>query len=373
MHERLIANLCEMVRISSESGDEEEFLTYLSDKLTREVNADCRRDDYGNLICTIGAKHSTALEPILFAAHGDTVKPGVGIQPVVRDGVISSQGETILGADCKAGIAEFLEAVLSAERHPPLQLVVTREEETGFFGVKNLDYSLLRARRGFLLDMDSIDTIVLGGPSHVDIDIQITGKAAHSGMEPEKGISAIAAAAAAIAQLQLGRIDLETTANLGTIHGGSARNCVPAKTVIEGEVRSLDHEKCMRLSETFRETFCEAAQAMGATADVRLVLVYRAYSVEPESPLIRIAVGALREAGIEPKLTAITGGLESAVYQEHGIEIVPIGNGVRAEHTPDEYVLVEDMRRVVRVIHHLFDRLSGARMDESLTSEEGIP
>ena len=372
MPERLIANLCEMVRISSESGDEEEFLTYLSDKFTRDAKADCRRDDYGNLICTIGAKHSAARESVLFAVHGDTVKPGVGIQPVAHDGVISSEGETILGADCKAGIAEFLEAVLTAERHPPLQLVVTREEETGFFGVKNMDYSLLKARRGFLLDMDSIDTIVLGGPSHVDIGIQITGKAAHSGMEPEKGISAIAAAAAAIAQLQLGRIDLETTANLGTIHGGSARNSIPAKVVIEGEVRSLDHEKCMRLSETFRETFCDAAQAVGATADVRLDLAYRAYSVEPESPLIRIAVSALREAGIEPKLTAITGGLESTVYQEHGIEIVPIGNGVRAEHTPDEHVLVEDMRQVVRVIHHLFDRLSGAKRNESLTSEAGM-
>jgi tripeptide aminopeptidase len=358
MHERLIANFCEAVRIPSESGNEEEFLTYLADKLTRDVKADCRRDDYGNLICTIGAKHSTAREPVLFAMHGDTVKPGVGIQPVVRDGVISSEGETILGADCKAGIAEFLEAVLSAERHPPLQLVITREEETGFFGVKNLDYSLLDARRGFLLDMDSIDTIVLGGPSHVDIDIEITGKAAHSGMEPEKGISAIVAAAAAIAQLQLGRVDSETTANLGMIHGGSARNSVPAKVVIEGEVRSLDHEKCMRLSETVRETFCDAARAMGATADVRLDLAYRAYSVEPDSPLIRIAVGALREVGIEPRLTAITGGLESTVYKEHGIEVVPIGNGVRAEHTSDEHVLVEDMLRVVEVLHGLFERLS---------------
>jgi len=373
MQERLIATLCEMVRIPSESGDEEEFLTYLSDKLTRDVKADCQRDDYGNLICTIGAKHSTAREPVLFAVHGDTVKPGVGIQPVVRDGVISSEGETILGADCKAGIAEFLEAVLTAERHPPLQLVITREEETGFFGVKNMDYSLLKARRGFLLDMDSIDTIVLGTPSHVDIDIEITGKAAHSGMEPEKGISAIKAAGAAIALLELGRVDFETTANLGTIHGGSARNSVPAKVVIEAEVRSLNHDKCVHLSETIRETFCDAAHALGATADVKLDLAYKAHFVKPESPLIRVAVDALREAGIEPKLTAITGGLESAVYQEHGIEIVPIGNGVRAEHTPEEHVFVEDMRQVVRVIHHLFDRLSAARMDESLTSEEGIP
>lgn len=364
MQERLIANLCEMVRIPSESGDEEEFLTYLSDKLTRDVKADCRRDDYGNLICTIGAKHSTAREPVLFAVHGDTVKPGVGIQPVVRDGVISSEGETILGADCKAGIAEFLEAVLTAERHPPLQLVITREEETGFFGVKNLDYSLLDARRGFLLDMDSIDTIVVGGPSIMDIDVEITGRSAHSGMEPEKGISAIKAAGCAIAIVNVGRIDAETTVNIGTIKGGSIRNGVPAKVRIEAEVRSLDQDKCVRLSENIKDTFSIAARNVGAHADVKLDLTSKAYRIDRDVPLIQVAVEALRAAGVEPRLTGIMGGLESAVYHEHGIEVVPLGNGVRAEHTLDEHVRVDDMRQAVKVIHLLFDRFSVQQGDE---------
>ncbi len=227
MSERLIRNLFEMVRIASESGEESEFLSHLSGEFARSLGATCRRDDYGNLIGSVPGKHATASVPLLFAMHGDTVKPGVGIEPVLREGVVSSAGQTILGADCKAGIAEFQEAVLTAERHPPLEFVVTREEETGFKGARNLDYSLLHGTRGFLLDMDSIDAIVVGGPSHIDLDIDITGKAAHSGMEPEKGISAIKAAACAIVVANLGRIDDSTTANVGTIRGAASATPYP--------------------------------------------------------------------------------------------------------------------------------------------------
>jgi len=149
--------------------------------------------------------------------HADTVKPGKEIQPKVLDGFVSSSRNMILGADCKAGIAEFIEAVQSANYFPPLELVITRKEEIGFGGAKHLDFKPITAKQGFLLDMDALDAIVVGGTSHMFIDIEIIGKAAHAGMEPEKGISVIQAAAKAITIVKDGRIDSETTSNIGLI------------------------------------------------------------------------------------------------------------------------------------------------------------
>jgi len=143
MNERIIKNLCEMVSISSESGQEQEFIDYLSKKFRIELSAECQLDSYGNLIAKVPAKNCTSSQSLMLAAHADTVKPGKGVKPVVKDGVVYSSGDTVLGADCKAGIAEIFEAVLSAERHPPLEIVITREEEIGFGGAKNLDFSLI--------------------------------------------------------------------------------------------------------------------------------------------------------------------------------------------------------------------------------------
>jgi tripeptide aminopeptidase len=355
---RLVDNLFEFVRIPSESGSEQQFLDYLAEKLTREAGAVCGRDDYGNLVGTIAGKASQAVEPLLFAMHGDTVKPGIGIVPELRDGVISSAGDTVLGADCKAGIAEFLEAVLSADRHPPLEFVVTREEEIGFVGARNLDYNLLSARRGFLLDMDAIDEVVVGGPSAMLVDVEIIGKAAHAGMEPEKGVSAIRAAAEAITRLTLGRLDHETTANIGTINGGTATNIIPSKVSLSGEVRSLDHDKCVRIADDMQAVFRSAAAESGASAKTEAQLLLQAYSIDPESDLVRAVVESLVSVGIEPRVVKITGGLESTIYNEHGIQVVPIGNGARAEHTTEECVHEQDMERIVEVVKRLFDRFA---------------
>ncbi|MCX5971666.1 MAG: M20/M25/M40 family metallo-hydrolase [Coprothermobacterota bacterium] len=354
MRDRLIQNLCELVQIDSESGEEQTFLQYLKEKFERDLGATGRLDGYGNLIATIPAKNCDAKEPLLVAMHGDTVKPGKGIKPIVKDGVIYSSGDTILGADCKAGIAEFIEAVLEAPRHPPFEVVVTREEEVGLVGAKNLDYSLLTAKRGILLDMDAMDAVVIGGPSHMLIDVEIRGKAAHSGMEPEKGISAIKAAAYAITLLKDGRIDFETTGNVGIIQGGLIRNGVPDKVNLKAEVRSLNHEKCMTISQTWKEIFEVGAKAVGAVADVSLNLAYKAAVVSAQSPMVQLTCEALRSIGVEPKVMVITGGLESALYNERGIETVPIGNGVKEEHSTAENVSVEDMEKVIRVLHFLF-------------------
>jgi tripeptide aminopeptidase len=354
MKERLIKNLCEMVSISSESSEEKEFIEFLREKFQHELNGQCQLDSYGNLVCKIPAKNSSALQSLALFAHADTVKPGKNVKPVVKDGIIYSGGDTVLGADCKAGIAEILEAVLDSQIHPPLEIVITREEEIGFVGAKNLDYSLLNAKRGVLVDMDALDAIVIGGPSYMNIDIEITGKSAHAGMEPEKGISAIKAASLAIATLKDGRIDPETTSNFGIIQGGLIRNGVPDKCTIKAEVRSLDHNKCIALSDTYKEVFEVIARSIGAKADVSLNLAFKATRIPEDSPMVQVAKKALESVGINPKVMVITGGLESAIYNEKGIETIPIGNGVKNEHSTSENVSVEDMEKVVQILQYFF-------------------
>ena len=358
MSERMVKNLCEMVSISSESGEEKEFIEFLKTKLQKEFNGRCQVDSYGNLICKIPPKNSPVSEPLMLAAHADTVKPGKGVKPVVRNGVIYSSGDTVLGADCKGGIAEILEAVLSVPQHPPLEIVITREEEMGSVGAKNLDYSLISAKRGILVDMDALDEIVIGGPSIMSIDIEITGKGAHSGMEPEKGISAIKAASLAIATLKDGRIDPETTANFGIIQGGLIRNSVPEKCTIRAEVRSLNHEKCIALSNTYKEVFEVIAHSIGAKAEVNLNLSRKATRISEDAPMVQVAKKALKSVGIEPKVIVITGGLESAIYNEKGIEMIPIGNGVKSEHSTSENISVEDMKKVVQVLQYILDQFA---------------
>jgi len=358
MSERMVKNLCEMVSISSESGEEKEFIKFLKTKLQKEFNGRCQVDSYGNLICKIPPKNSLTSEPLMLAAHADTVKPGKGVKPVVRKGVIYSSGDTVLGADCKGGIAEILEAVFSAPQHPPLEIVITREEEIGCVGAKNLDYSLISAKRGVLVDMDALDAIVIGGPSKMLIDIEITGKGAHSGTEPEKGISAIKAASLAIATLKDGRIDPETTANFGIIQGGLIRNGVPEKCTIKAEVRSLNHEKCIALSNTYKEVFEVIAHSIGAKAEVNLNLAYKITRISEDAPMVQVAKKALKNVGVEPRVIVITGGLESTIYNEKGIETIPIGNGVKSEHTTSENVSVEDMKKVVQVLQHILDQFA---------------
>jgi len=206
--------------------------------------------------------------------------------------------------------------------------------------------------------MDALDAVVIGGPSHMLIDIEVTGKGAHSGMEPEKGISAIKAASLAIATLKDGRIDPETTANFGIIQGGLIRNSVPEKCTIKAEVRSLNHGKCIDLSNTYKEVFEVIAHSLGAKAEVTLNLAYKATRISEDAPMVQVAKKALKSVGIEPKVMVITGGLESAIYNEKGIEIIPLGNGVRSEHTTSENISVEDMNKVVQVLWYIFEQFA---------------
>jgi len=349
MSESMIRQFMEMVRIPSESGNEAEFIDYLKGEFEK-IGATAQKDDYGNLVAKLPAKGCMGKEPILLSCHADTVKPGVGIEPVLKDGIIRSKGETILGADDKAGIAEMLEALRVAEIHPPIEIAISRQEEVGLFGVKNLDYSLLTAKKGFLLDNDTLDTIVIGGPSYFAIDVEVRGKSAHAGMEPEKGINAILAASKAISALRLGRLDHETTANVGVISGGLVRNGVPDKASFLAECRSLNHAKAQKLADEMVNSIRKQVESTGATCTIKVDNLCKAVDIPRDSATVLLSQKALKTVGIDAQTTFITGFTDASIYNNKGIEMAVVGIGARLEHSVDEHIYVADMEKAVRMI-----------------------
>jgi len=345
----MIKQFMEMVQIDSESGNEARFIDYLL-KEFKKIGATARKDAYGNLLAKLPAKKSKSKKPILLSCHADTVQPGKGIRPKLAGGVIRSSGDTILGADDKAGIAEMLEALRVAPVRPAVEVAISRQEEVGLHGVKNMDYRLLTARRGFLLDNDTLDTIVIGGPSYFAIDVEVQGRAAHAGMEPEKGINAIAAAARAIAALKLGRLDKETTANVGVISGGLIRNGVPAKACFLAECRSLTHRKAKALAVKMEKTIRREAARAGAKALVKVDNLCKAVAIPADAWTVVTAQKALATVGVKARTTFITGFTDASIYNNQGIEMAVVGIGARNEHSTEEHIRVADMEKAVKML-----------------------
>jgi len=348
----MIDQFMEMVQIDSESGNEAEFIQYLK-KEFEALGAQAQIDNYGNLIARLPEKGCRGKDPILLSCHADTVKPGVGIEPELTDGVIRSRGNTILGADDKAGIAEMLEALRTADIHPPVEIAISRQEEVGLHGVKNMDFSLITARKGFLLDNDTLDTIVIGGPSYYAMDVEVAGRSAHAGMEPEKGINAIQAAARAIAALPLGRLDKETTANVGVISGGMIRNGVPDKAEFLAECRSLTHDKAEKLATRMEKTIREEVEKSGATVKTKTDNLCRAVDIPEDSETVQISKKALKTVGVDATTTFITGFTDASIYNNHGIEMAVVGIGARLEHSTEEHIHVKDMEKALGMIKEI--------------------
>lgn len=356
MTDRMIKQFMEMVQIDSESGNEANFISYL-EKEYQKLGAQATVDSYGNLIAKLPAKGCEGKDTILLSCHADTVKPGIGIEPVLVDGVIRSKGDTILGADDKAGIAEMLEALRIAEVHPPIEVAISRQEEIGLFGVKNMDYSLLSAKRGFLLDNDTLETIIIGGPSYFTFDVTVKGRSAHAGMEPENGINAILAASKAIVALRLGRLDHETTANVGIIEGGIVRNGVPDKVVFKAECRSLCHDKAQKLADEMKAIIIREVESAGATVEIDENNLCRAVDIPEDSATVEMSKKALKAVGIDAKATFMTGFTDASIYNNMGIEMAVVGIGAKNEHALTEHIYVSDMEKALKMIIELL-RLS---------------
>jgi len=348
---------CEMVRVDSESGNEAAFVQYARVVLERELGASCELDAYGNLVAHVDGRESDA-DPVALCAHADTVKPGVGIEPIVEDGIVRSAGDTILGADDKAGLAEIIVGVGMAEKRPPVDIVLTLGEEIGLLGARNLDLSKLRAKTAFVCDGEFLTDIVIGGPTHITLDVTVIGRAAHAGMEPEKGISAIRIASEAITRMPEGRIDHETTANVGTIEGGLVRNGVPERCTLKAECRSLDHDKALAQSRAMREAFEAAASAGGARVQIEETIAYRARSITEDASVVKEAIEAVRSVGLEPVTKVITGGTDALILCNRGIDAVVLGTGVRDAHAASEHITVADLEKASAILQNLLESLA---------------
>ena len=351
--QRLVDTFIELARIPSESGEEELFLDWLGRTFANEFGANCHLDTYGNLVCKIAAKNSPNASPILLCAHGDTVSPGKDIQPQIEHGTITSAGETILAADDKAGIAEIMEALRRADTHPPVEVVVTRQEEVGLLGSKNLETDSLEATTGFVVDGFELDTIVTGWPSCIALDIHVVGETAHPGIEPEKGISAIRVAAKAIAALREGRVEKDTTVSFGTFRGGQVRNAVPKEVVIEAECRSLDHDRALQQAEKIRRKFQSEAGKAGASVEVQARVDYKAAHIPSNHRAVQLAKTALTSVGLSPVVSSSMGGADAVNLNAKGIFSVVLGYGGRNVHSTNETIEIAAMEKATEIIHSI--------------------
>lgn len=302
--------------------------------------------DSGNVIAHLrGTVEAPAL---LFCAHMDTVGPAEGIKPRIEDGVIHSSGDTILGADDKGGCAAILEAVRVIREqglpHPPLDLVFTVCEEVGLLGAKLLDKSRLSARHGFVLDGASeVGTVVVHGPGHTIIDATIIGRAAHAGESPEWAVNAIQVGSRAIAAMRLGRIDEETTANVGIIQGGSATNVIPERVSLRAEARSRDEAKLEAQVQQMVGLLHSTAGAAGAQAEVQAELAYPVFRVPEEAPIVSLARQACKALGLAFSPRTSNGGTDASMLNAAGLQTVPVGTACYLPHSTQEHTPVEEL------------------------------
>jgi tripeptide aminopeptidase len=349
----------ELARVPSPPGQEREVadrvVEYLSGLALAvdEDDAGARIDStIGNLLCRIEPTAEGA--PLFFCAHLDTVPPEGPIEPVVDDGVIRNDRGTILGADNKAAVAAMLEAtrrVVAENRpHGGIELLFTPKEEVGLRGAAAFDQERLHARLGFVYDhAGPIGEVILGAPYQCKLDASFHGRAAHSGMFPEEGRSAIAAAARAIADLRLGRLDEETTANVGEIRGGTARNIVPERCWFAAEARSHDEGKLGELIQEMLETITFAAQLGDCDVETEVDPSARGYRFKPDDAPVRLAAAALELSGFRPTYGLSGGGADANVFNERGLQCLNLANGMTDIHTSDERIAVADLERMVDV------------------------
>lgn len=360
--DRLKDLLIELVQIDSHSLKEYEIAMRLKREL-EEIGAEVWIDDagekvkgsVGNLIAHFPGNVAGA-EPILLSAHMDTVVPGEGVVPILDGTILRSNGRTVLGGDDKSGIAIICEAlrVVHENRLPcsDIDVIFTICEESGLLGAKCLDISRLRAKTGLVLDSDSVGYLFTKAPAANRMEFQIHGLEAHAGVCPEKGVSAIQVAADGISKMRLGRIDKETTANIGRIQGGMAVNIIPNSVVLKGEARSHSEEKLNQQTDHMLTCLKEAAQraTLGtdgkrfqATVESKIERDYDSMAIPDDSPIVQLVQSAARNLGMELKTQATGGGCDANILNKKGLEVANLSTGMREIHTVNEWLDLNDL------------------------------
>ena len=350
--DRLIATFLDLVAIDSPTGHEERIGKELSARFTA-LGCTVSMDDVGNLVAVLPG---TRPDTVLFSTHMDTAGTDTGIRPIIEDGIIKTDGTTILGADDKSGIAGCLELLTILEsnpevEHPTLEFVISVGEESGLLGSRQMDLSRLNSTYGFVFDTaGDIGAITYWTPTSVYITATVHGKKAHAGVEPEKGINAVKVAAEAIAAMPLGRIDEETVANIGTITGGEARNIVPGEVTLQGMARSHDQEKLDAQLDAMRSALVEAADRHGATVDFDAEEIYRTYHIAEAERPYREAARAIRSLGLDVIPRKSGGGTDGNFFNAQGIACVAMATGMVDEHAATEHIAIEDMVMACKIL-----------------------
>ena len=344
--DRLLDRFVRLCEIPSPTGDERAVADALLAELG-ELGVEVSEDDAarparagaGNLIARVPGMREGW---VMFCAHLDTVPHEGPIEVELADGVYRSRGGTILGADDKAAVTVLVELAARHATAPPpvgIELVFTVAEEDGLRGAAELDLSAVRAPFGYALDHASpIGELITAAPTHQSLVAEFEGAAAHAGIRPEEGRSAIEAAAAAVASMRLGRLDLETTANVGVISGGTAVNVVPGSCRIEGEARSLDQSRVAETMAGMVDACTWAATEHGCDVDIDVAEVFRGYRQASSAPAVRLAREALERCGHEPREIATGGGSDANALVARGFDCVLLANGTQHNHTPQESV-----------------------------------
>ena len=365
--DRLSETFMALVKIDSVSR-EEARVSGMIQEIMADLGADIVIDnagekvngDTGNLIARL--KGNTEVPPLILNAHMDTVEPGRGIVPELNDGVFTSMGNTILGADDKSAIAIILEALHIIRENSlacgPLEVVFTVCEEIGLMGAKHLDFKHITAEYGFALDATDTRGVVTRAPSANRLEFSVHGKEAHAGAAPEKGINAIKIASRAIADLELGRIDEETTCNIGVIQGGLATNIIPNLVKVRGEVRSHNAEKLESVTQTIVSAFDRAAAESTKIfdgdelpkVDSHVEHDFLRTHIAEDHPVVTLAAKAARNLGREMVCKTTGGGADANIFFQQGIITGVLGTGMQNMHTINESVRLDDMVEVVELL-----------------------
>ena len=367
--ERLKSLLIELIKIDSLSRKEHDVAMRLKREM-EDLGAQVSIDDagervggnVGNLIAHFTGTAPEAM-PILLSAHMDTVVPGEGIVPIVDGDILRTDGRTVLGGDDKSGVAIICEVlrVIKENRFPAgdVDVVFTICEEAGLIGAKCLDVNRLRARTGLVLDSDSVGFLFTKAPAANRMEFRVHGLEAHAGVCPEKGVNAIKVAADGIAQMSLGRIDHETTANIGVIEGGMAVNIVPNSVTLKGEARSHSEEKLDRQTEHMLHCLRDAAVRhtldldgthFTASVEAKIERDYDRMEVSDGAPIVQLVRAAAKNLRVNVKTLATGGGCDANVLNQKGLEVANLSTGMREIHTVKEWLDLKDLNLSAQMV-----------------------
>ncbi len=361
--ERLINEFMDLVQVDSETKFEAEIASVLKQKF-KTLGIEVIEDDAknktdhqaNNLICNLKGNIDN-MDTIFFTAHMDTVTPGKNIKPSIENDYIVSDGTTILGADDKAGIAVLLETIRLLNennlKHGDIQFVITVGEESGLAGAKALDTSLLNAKFGYALDSNGpVGNIVVEAPYQSKISTKVYGKSAHAGVAPEKGVSAITVAAKAISKMNLGRIDDETTANIGYFQGGkeTQTNVVCDYVEIVSEARSLKKDKLLKTVNEIQTAYESTAEKFGGRTEVVVEEIYPGFQYNKDDDVVRIAQNAAEKLGLPTDILKSGGGSDANIFNGYGIPTVNLSVGYEHIHTTKERIHVSNLVNLTKLV-----------------------